>query len=108
MDISDKVSQRLHGPHLTHREVSRLRYASDYGHGFLGLFRALFNGDIEAVVRDPGPPYIDEKDIPMVVRTLYSFLKGTEYERNIPKKYRIHLADYKPIEPSSDSLFPSD
>jgi len=57
--ISDKESLKL-SKRPTHREVVKLRYSADYGHGFLGLFNALFEGDVEQVIKDPGPPYVDE------------------------------------------------
>lgn len=73
--ISDKESLKLYRD-PTHREVVKLRYFSDYGHGFLGLFNALFEGKIEEVIKDPGPPYIDERHIPVIKETLYNLASG--------------------------------
>lgn len=105
MPISDKVSLRINKEKPLHRDVVELRYFADYGHGFLGLFRALFEGRIEDVIRDPGPPYISDEDIPAIVKTLYSFIINTEYAVNIPKKYKKHIRNFEEIPVSKDSLF---
>lgn len=108
MSISDPISKRVQKSVPSYRMLEELRYYADYGHGFLGLFSALFEGNIEEVIKDPGPPDVREEDLPLVVRTLYSFVVGTEYERNIPAKYRKHLKRFKKPVLSSDSLFPSE
>lgn len=106
-DINDKVSQKIHNQKgvPVHGEVIELRYFADYGHGFLGFFRAFFEGRIEEIIKDPGPPYLQEEDIPRVVKTLYSFLVYSSYSHNIPEKYQKHVANYEPTPISKDSLF---
>lgn len=108
MSISDPVSKRVQKSGPVYRRLEELRYYADYGHGFLGLFSALFEGNIEEVIKDPGPPDVNEEDLPMVVRTLYSFVVGTEYEGNIPSKYWKYLKKFKKPALSKDSIFPSE
>ena len=103
--ISDKVSQNLHKAQTYNAEVARLRYKSDYGHGFLGLFNALFEGRLEEVIRDPGPPYVDEKDIPLIKKTLLQMAYASKARDKIPAKYAADLKDLPPLETSQDSLF---
>lgn len=106
MSINDPISNSLYRNPTDHRGVVRLRYAPDYGHGFLGLFNALFEGKIEEVIRDPGPPFIYEKDIPAIVKTLYSFLYFSNLRSRIPKKYLRYVKDFVPPETySKDNLF---
>ena len=104
-DISDSVSQKLYKPTLSHREVMRLRYASDYGHGFLGLFKALAEGNLERLIRDPGPPYIDEKHIKAVMANLLSLARGSKFKDKIHPKYADVLKDHKKTDISRDTLF---
>lgn len=99
---SDKVSLRLNQTNVFHSDVERLRYFSDYGHGFLGLFRALFDGKLEEVIRDLGPPFIAEEHIPMIMKSLLGLAQKSKYSQNIPKKYAFILEEPKV---SSDSLF---
>jgi len=108
-DISDKVSQRIQAG--DRGEFVKLRYSCDYGHGFLGLFAALFKGNIEEVIDDPGPPYVDKAHMPMIVRNLYFLYNegnGNEHLKDIPKKYHKYICDISELnKPSSDCLFES-
>lgn len=105
MSALDKVSRKLYGPNVTPQDLVELRYFADYGHGCLGLFAAMFEGRLEDVLNEPGPPYMDEKDIPLVVRTLFSYVAHTEYGVNIPSKYRKYIDGFEKTPVSKDALF---
>lgn len=104
-EISDAVSMRLHRGGVSHQQVLELRYFADYGHGFLGLFRALLDGNLEEVIRDPGPPYVDEKHLPTIMRTLTWITHGSSYRNKIPKKYAHLMEDVEEKTVSLDNLF---
>jgi len=42
-NISDKITRQMHSP--VYGGIERLRYFADYGYGFYGLFKALFEGN---------------------------------------------------------------
>jgi len=103
-NISDKETMKLYR-NPTHQQVVKLRYASDYGHGFLGLFTAIFNGNIDEVIKDPGPPYVDERHIPIIKETLYNLACGVEGQ-NKPFPNWLKKCKGKPFAKiSHDSLF---
>lgn len=103
--VSDSVSNKLHRGPVNHDDVIELRYFADYGHGFLGLFKALFEGNLEEVIKDPGPPFIDKDHIPVIMRTLLQLAHKSQSRNKIPKKYASIVKDLPSIEPSTDSLF---
>lgn len=103
--ISDSVSQKLHRSLVRHDDVVELRYFADYGHGFLGLFKALFEGNLEEVIKDPGPPTVDKAHIPVIMRTLLQLAHESQSRNKIPKKYASIIKDIPPIKSSTDSLF---
>jgi hypothetical protein len=104
--ISDEVSKRLHrSGKIPHNEVVELRYFADYGHGFLGLFKALFEGRLEEVIRDPGPPFVDEAHIPVIKRTLLQLVHESQSRNKIPLKYASDVKALPPLQTSTDSLF---
>lgn len=103
--VSDEVSHKLHRVRPLHRDVVELRYFADYGHGFLGLFRALFEGNLDEVINDPGPPFVDKAHIPMIRKTLLRMAKDSPFRKNIPKKYAKDLEGLKPYPSHNDFLF---
>lgn len=103
--ISDNVSKRVNSPNARHIDIVKLRYFSDYGHGFLGLFRALAEGRFEEVVNDPGPPFIAPEHIPILKRTLLRLAKSGPGHRAMPKKYAAEMKSLPPLKVSYDSLF---
>lgn len=103
--ISDKVTKRVNSPNARLGDIVKLRYFSDYGHGFLGLFRALAEGRFEEVVKDPGPPFIAPEHIPILKRTLLQLAKSGPGRRAMPQKYAAEIERVPPLKVSYDSLF---
>ncbi|MBD3260823.1 MAG: hypothetical protein GF334_03970 [Candidatus Altiarchaeales archaeon] len=106
--ISDRETQKLHtlsGSSGRYSEIIKLRYGPDYGSGFLGLFQALFQGRLIEVIRDPGPPYVAEKDIPLIARTLCNLAEGIGKSSSIHPSYRKYMSKSKESNVSTDSLF---
>lgn len=103
--INDKVTQKLIRSGVPHSQIISLRYGPDYGHGFLGLFKALFEGRLEEVLNDPGPPFVDKKHYPVIMRTLLQLAHESQSRNKIPQKYASYLKDLSPIKVSRDTLF---
>lgn len=99
--ISDRETMKLYRHPGDLRVIQKLRYGPDYGHGFLGLFKALFEGRLEEVIKDPGPPFIDEKDVHKYVGTLVGMCEDAGIDiPNAGKDLRKASMEY-----STDSLF---
>lgn len=102
--ISDKVTMRLNRIALKHGVLNQLRMGPNYGHGFLGLFNALFHGDLEDVINDPGPPFLDPKEAKEVANCLINFCEASGIKiphRN--RKYKTSSIDLNNC--SKDPLF---
>jgi hypothetical protein len=77
----------------------------DYGHGFLGLFNALFNGNLEEVINDPGPPFLSREDAKKYANFLINVCEdvGIKCHKNAYKYKTSNLRFYENC--SKDSLF---
>jgi len=102
--ISDKVTMRLNRIASKHGVLNQLRTGPNYGHGFLGLFSALFNGNLEDVINDPGPPFLSCEDAKQVANCLINFCEESGIKiphRN--RKYKTSSIDLNNC--SKDCLF---
>ena len=103
--ISDQVSMKLYRHPAVYGQLARLRMGPDYGHGFQGLFNALFNGDLEDVINDPGPPFLSKEDAEKYANFLINVCEDCGIK--IPKKsYKYKTSNLKFYENcSKDCLF---
>ena len=102
--ISDSVTMKLYLSGNKVAKLSELRMSPYYGHGFLGLFNALFHGNLEDVINDPGPPFLSREEAKKYANYLINFCEQSGVK--IPKKaYKYKTSNIDLDDCPKDSLF---